>query len=272
MNQSALNREQLEIYLDRVKVKAGQANLELLSRLTKRHLETFSFSNISVLLGSEMSLTANDVFDRIVTSNKGGYCYEQNGLFYHVLNQLGFEVECGLARVLFPHKTPEVDSPLTHRFNWVTLESQTYCVDVGFSQMTPREPTPLSEKSSQKLIKLNDREWLMRQQTQRGWQPLYRMEYCAYPPSDVEMGHFWSHQHPAAPFKNTLVASRISDTHRVSLRNTEFWEITDDSSPKITNLQSSEALHECLQIKFGLTYTKDESDQLYAMALNWQTK
>ena len=29
MNQSALNREQLEIYLDRVKVKAGQANLEL---------------------------------------------------------------------------------------------------------------------------------------------------------------------------------------------------------------------------------------------------
>ena len=272
MNQSALNREQLEIYLDRVEVKAGKANLELLSRLTKQHLETFSFSNISVLLGSDMSLSANDVFERIVTSHRGGYCYEQNGLFYHVLNQLGFEVKCGLARVVFPHTAPEIDSPLTHRFNWVTLGIQTYCVDVGFSQMTPREPVPLLENNSQKLIKLNDREWLMRQQTQRGWQPLYRMEYCSYPPSDIEIGHFWSHRHPAAPFKNTLVASRISDTHRVSLRNTELWEITDGTPPQISDLPNSRALRECLQLKFGLICSKEESDQLYAMALNWQTK
>lgn len=272
MNQGALNREQLEIYLDRVKVKAGQANLELLSRLMKQHLKTFSFSNISVLLGSNMSLCAGDLFERIVASYKGGYCYEQNGLFYHVLNQLGFEVECGLARVVFPHTTPEIDSPLTHRFNWVTLENQTYCVDVGFGQMTPRKPTPLSENNSQNLIKLNDREWLMRQQTQRGWQPLYRMECCSYPLSDVEMGHFWSHRHPAAPFKNTLIASRISNTHRVSLRNTELWEITDDISPTISNIPNSKALRECLKVKFGLVCSQEESDQLYRMALNWQTK
>jgi len=56
-----------------------------------------------------------------------------------------------------------------------------------------------------------------------------------------------------------------------SALNREQLEIYLDRV-KVKAGQANLELYECLQIKFGLTYTKDESDQLYAMALNWQTK
>jgi N-hydroxyarylamine O-acetyltransferase len=45
------------------------------------HTHTVPFENLDIHLGRPLSLEAPDLFAKIVTRQRGGYCYEVNGAF-----------------------------------------------------------------------------------------------------------------------------------------------------------------------------------------------
>lgn len=70
-----------------------------------------------------------------MVNQQGGYCFEHNKIAYLALKHLGFEVRSVLARVMLNGKPT---NPRTHRMNVLELDGETYLVDVGFGNKTPR--------------------------------------------------------------------------------------------------------------------------------------
>jgi N-hydroxyarylamine O-acetyltransferase len=69
--------------------------------LHRAHVMTVPFENLDIHLGRPISLAPADLFRKIVSSRRGGYCFELNGLFALLLEALGIAVTRLAARVLY---------------------------------------------------------------------------------------------------------------------------------------------------------------------------
>src|SRR5215831_9093371 len=121
----------IEQYLDRIGY-AGTVDVsfDVLSKLQAAHLNHIPFENLDIHNGIKIDLY--NLYDKIVVRQRGGFCYELNGLFYQLLLQVGFNVKMVSARVYDGEKeySPEFD----HMALIVQLNSDRYLVDVGFGE------------------------------------------------------------------------------------------------------------------------------------------
>lgn len=106
--------------------------LRYLKTLHKSHILHIPFENLDIHLGNEIILDIRKIYDKVMTRHRGGFCYELNGLFFHLLSQLGYRCHLISARG-YDHDTlgPEFD----HMAILVYLEHQVYLVDVGFGDL-----------------------------------------------------------------------------------------------------------------------------------------
>ena len=72
-----------ELYLKRIKF-TGKAipTMEVLAQLQKAHLLAVPFENIDIHTNRKIDLNVDNIYQKIVLNNRGGFCYELNGLFY----------------------------------------------------------------------------------------------------------------------------------------------------------------------------------------------
>jgi N-hydroxyarylamine O-acetyltransferase len=96
------------------------------------------FENLDIHLGREIRIDVDSVVLKLVDARRGGYCFEQNALFGHALETLGYDVTRWLARVRMGDAVSP--RPKTH----MTLRVGDVLVDVGFGGATPLGPVPLS--------------------------------------------------------------------------------------------------------------------------------
>src|SRR5580698_1365149 len=94
--------------LDRYFARIGftgvpRADLETLCALHRAHVTHVPFENLDVLLGRTIRLDLPSLEQKLVGQRRGGYCFEQNGLFVAVLEQIGFEITRLAARRTFPN-------------------------------------------------------------------------------------------------------------------------------------------------------------------------
>src|SRR3954452_23259397 len=118
----------LERYLARIG-HAGpcQASLSCLNALIAAHTRTIPFENLDVLLERPISLEPRDVEGKLVVQRRGGYCFEQDGLFLEVLQTLGFTAAPISARVRLQRSREETPAR-THMFLRVELEGRSWLV------------------------------------------------------------------------------------------------------------------------------------------------
>lgn len=118
-------------YLERIN-HVGPVNLtfEVLSNLQIMHLMNVPFENLDIHNNTKIDLT--NLFNKIVTRKRGGFCYELNGLFYELLKEMGFTVKIVSARVYDGKKgySPEFD----HMALIAKIKDDNYLVDVGFGE------------------------------------------------------------------------------------------------------------------------------------------
>ena len=90
------------------------------------------FENLDVQLGRPLSTSIQEAYEKIVINMRGGWCYEQNGLFGWALSEIGFDVRRIAASVMRQEKG--ADSEASHLCLLVrSPESKTkYLADVGF--------------------------------------------------------------------------------------------------------------------------------------------
>ncbi|XP_035382176.1 apolipoprotein O, b isoform X2 [Electrophorus electricus] len=67
--------------------------IETLRTIHLNHLLTVPFEDLTIHMGERVSLELPSLYEKIVLKNRGGFCYENNGLFSWLLIQLGFDVD-----------------------------------------------------------------------------------------------------------------------------------------------------------------------------------
>ena len=126
-------------YLARIGVDRPHAlDLDALAALQHAHLVAVPFENLDVFDRVAVSVEQEAVLAKIVDRRRGGWCFEANGSFAWLLEQLGFVVRRLGAAVLLDGPNTVVD----HLAIEVQLD-RPYLVDVGFGDSFTR-PLDLS--------------------------------------------------------------------------------------------------------------------------------
>lgn len=253
-------------YLQALGLNRQEPNIEFLAAISRRHVARLAFSSVGPLLGDELPLDTESLLERIVAKNRGGYCFEQNGLMYAMLKDLGFITTLYLARVIY---NEDIHPPLTHRISMVEIDEEMYVVDVGFGPLGPALPISMSASKTVdsyrtfRVSEPNPGIFHMQTLKEDGFYSLYKFELNHYGPADCELGHFYSHKHPQASFVNNLVISVIEDNEVRSIRNREYCVATENGQRKSV-IESSTQLKELLQHQFDIEVSTSEADQLFS--------
>ena len=129
----------LAAYLTRIGYHGShKPALTTLTKLHRAHLTSIPYENLDIHLGQPLTLELPQIFDRLVTQKRGGWCFEMNGLFAWALRELGFQVTLLGAAV---NRTQLDGAARGHLALRVDL-GQPYLCDVGFGDGL-LEPLPL---------------------------------------------------------------------------------------------------------------------------------
>jgi N-hydroxyarylamine O-acetyltransferase len=127
-------------YLARIGLAGPPATLE---ELQVAHLLSVPFENLDIAAGVPITMDLDAIFDKVVRRRRGGFCYELNGLFARLLEELGYSVTLYSARVV------DDEDAQGQEFDHLVLRvelDEPWLVDVGFGD-TFREPMPLQPDS-----------------------------------------------------------------------------------------------------------------------------
>lgn len=117
-------------YLQRINYSGStDIDINFLKMLHCRHLFSVPFENLSIHYGENIELNTDFFFDKIIIKNRGGFCYELNGLFYSLLREIGFNADMISVRV--KKKEEGYGREFDHLAIIVHLEND-WLVDVGF--------------------------------------------------------------------------------------------------------------------------------------------
>jgi len=121
----------LPAYLRRLELtEPGTPTVENLQRLITAHVTRVPFENLQICLEKTVpDLTVEGMFRKLVVLRRGGWCFELCGLFYSLLQELGYEAYPVGARVILRHPDP---GPVDHRAAICTVQSRRWFCDVGF--------------------------------------------------------------------------------------------------------------------------------------------
>ena len=253
-------------YLEALGLHRQAPDLAFLGEIVRRHVARFTFCSVGPRLGNALPLDLASLYERIVVRGRGGYCFEQNGLLYEVLAELGFSVTLYLARVVYNR---DVHPGLTHRITLVKLDEGEHLVDVGFGPLGPSAPVSMSNAPSAqgyrtfRVAEPKPGELHLQTLKEGEFFSLYRFELNRYGQADCELGHFFSHRHPEAVFVSHLVASRILAQEIRSLRNRDYLVMTADGDQR-QPVEDAAHLRSVLRDVFDIDVTAGEADYLFA--------
>jgi N-hydroxyarylamine O-acetyltransferase len=195
----------LDAYFARIGWTGARApTLDVLAGLCLRHTASIPFENLDILLGRSIPLELASLVDKLVTRRRGGYCFEQNGLFQAVLADLGFRVTPLAGRVRLG-VAPEVQTPRTHMLLRVDPDEGPHLVDVGFG-FTPTGPLRLEPGLEQRLhlgtyrLARDGERWTLELRQPEGFTPAYVFTEEPALAVDYEMGNYFTSTNPRSFF------------------------------------------------------------------------
>ena len=197
-------------------------SLETLEALVSAHLDAIPFENLDVLTRRGVDISPAAVDAKLIGARRGGYCYEQNGLFARVLAALGFEVDALLARVLMGQQ-PGRPLGRSHMTLKVTIGEQAYLTDVGFGGFVPPAPLPLGSDAprttAHERYRVSDFGPLkmMEVETEGAWAPMYEFSQEPQLAVDYEAANWFTSTHHASFFARRIVAARTAPDARYAL-------------------------------------------------------
>jgi N-hydroxyarylamine O-acetyltransferase len=255
----------LSAYLARIGLKeAPAADAEGLLAIQRAQRLTIPFENLDIPLGRGISVDPGMIFDKLVGRRRGGYCFEQNGLFLAALHALGFDARPLLARVwLFATVTP----PKTHMVNLVTIDGEEWLADAGFGgSYTP--PMRLAEGEAEspdggrhRLIRDDMHGWMLARWNGEDWDPQYSFTTARVWPADIALSNHFVSTEPGGRFTSNVIASIVLPHGFASLMNRDYSRSSAKGEEK-AEIASPKALQLRLSLMFGIDLTSDEIEAL----------
>lgn len=251
----------LESYFKRINYYGSRsATLETLQQLHHAHTYAIAFENLDVLLGRTVKIDDDSVFSKLVTAGRGGWCFEQNGLFCRVLKALGFSVTNLSGRVLLAN--PLQMPGRTHRITQVNLGDESYLADVGFGGKTL--PTPIRLRRGEVLNTVYERYtldqedglWLLKYQDSEKTLKMYCFDLVPQYDSDYEMGNHYVATWPDSHFLHCLTLS----LYQPGGGRTTLYSVAE----KMPIFRQPQELYRHLQTAFNLRF----DDSQYGIELD----
>lgn len=199
--------------------------MDVLAALQAAHIAAIPFEAIDALTGAGIDIGAEAVDAKLIGGRRGGYCFEQNGLFLRVLQTIGFAVEGLLGRVrwMLPDNAPP--TPRTHMVVRVMLDGRPWLADVGFGAAVPPGPLAMDSEEPQptrhesyRVVRHGDA-WQVAALIESEWRTLYRLDPVPPPAIDYELGNWYTSAHPDSHFRHQLIAARTTAGARYGLRD-----------------------------------------------------
>ena len=220
-----LSRENLDAYFTRINYSGPcEPTLAVLRDLQYLHVMAITFENLDVLLGRPIRLDADAIIAKLIGAGRGGYCFEQNGLFGAVLKTLGFNVTPLAARTRYS-VPDDVATGRTHLLLKVDLDEGAYIADVGFGGLCPTAPFALAfdvEQATQ-LESYRFIRWGGGYELQANlgtiWTVLYRFTLEPQTPPDQEISNWFVSTAPQSRFMQNLILARPLADRRVNMMN-----------------------------------------------------
>ncbi len=132
-NKPKAKRIDVDSYLKRIQQQREEPTIDYLRRLHRAHLLHIPFENLDIHYHSKIILDYDMIFNKVIQRKRGGYCYELNGLFFHLLQNLGFESRIISAQVK-SEDSDEYGKDFDHMALIVYVDEGEFLVDVGFGK------------------------------------------------------------------------------------------------------------------------------------------
>ncbi len=226
-------------------------DLSTLTALMRCHLFTIPFENIDVQQKRFVSLTPEDVVNKVIYSQRGGYCYEVNGIFAMALTAIGFKYQfCGARPMFYPTLRPK-----THVVLVVDINDEKFICDLGFGSFGIRAPLSLTQLNQTieqdydqfELSKLDQDTYLVKAKVENEWKnqfcfDLYPMQWI-----DMTLPNYFNSTNPDTIFVQKLLAVKHNPDGRSILLGNQLKryiqgciEVTDINQNDIPAILKSE--------------------------------
>jgi len=212
-------------YLARIRFKGGLSPTPgVLSALQEAHLLSVPFENLDIHRGVDIVLDLPRLFQKIVVMKRGGFCYELNGIFHWLLQNLGFQANLLMARV-YSRSREEYGAEFDHMLIRVDMERQSWIVDVGFGEfsMHPLEfvtNRDLVDTNGRFLIEKADEEWFRVSRfsmEEKQYVPEYKFSVKERRLTDFSAMCRYHQTSPESHFTRSRICSIATATGRISL-------------------------------------------------------
>ena len=232
---------------------------ETLFALQEAHLKTIPYENLDIHLGVAVGLELPQIYDKVILQNRGGWCFELNGLLAWLLRELGFDVTMHGAKVVAEEVTPEqaeaiLNADRTHMVLSVKVDQETYLTDIGFGPaflhpLPLKETTQLQNEFEYTLHKAGEF-WFF--ENHKGLGGNYYFDMRMFELGDFKDNCLWLQTSKNSPFTGVTVCYKFSDGEIDSLRGKSLRRITP-SDFQNTIIQTKNDYVDTLNKQFSLT-------------------
>ncbi|MDR6761304.1 N-hydroxyarylamine O-acetyltransferase [Flavobacterium sp. 2755] len=200
----------LQQYLNRINF-SEEIKLDLagITKLMQSQIFSVPFENLDVQAGKTISLIGDDIVNQIVAKNRGGYCYQVNGIFSLLLQEIGLPHYYIAVRPL----VNPIPNAKTHLAIIAEIENEEYLIDLGFGGNSIREPLKLSEIGTEiqqdfdtfTLVKTEDDDYLLQIKIGKEWTNLYSFDLTPQRWIDFKPANHYNYSHPDSFFTQNLI-------------------------------------------------------------------
>ncbi len=216
-------------YCQRIGFKGElRADFATLRALMQHQLRTVPFENLDVLAGKPISLNPDDIVAKIVGRQRGGYCYEVNGLFAMALHALGIPYQFVAARPMFY----PMQRPRTHAALVVQLEGVEWLCDLGFGSYGIREPlrldvldTPVVQDSDTFMLRKVGTDFVLSALVEGAWVNQYGFLHYPVEWIDFAPANWLNSTHPDAVFTQKPLVVMFTENGRNILFGDSFKQV-----------------------------------------------
>jgi N-hydroxyarylamine O-acetyltransferase len=228
---------------------------ETLRFLQRRHLLSVPFENLDIHWKRPIVLDPGAFYRKVVEENRGGFCYELNGLFNVLLNELGYETKMVSARVGINNGefSPEYD----HMAILAKADGDEYLVDVGFGDFTA-EPLKFAIDAQQedgtgvfRIRKYDDRYFIVEKKNESGWKSEDIFTTTARNLAEYSAMCNFHQTSPESHFMKNKICSLMTESGRKTLTGDKFIETKNGERTEMP-IGSPEQFDETLRREFNI--------------------
>jgi N-hydroxyarylamine O-acetyltransferase len=217
------------------------------------------FENLDIGLKRPICLHEEALWNKIVVQKRGGFCYELNGLFAGLLQQIGFDVTHLNARVY--NREGQLGIDFDHLGLLVQIPGQAgrWLADVGFGDSF-NEPLDFEERSEQtqglrayRIEELPNGFVTWQRNYDGSWERQYFFDLQPHKfPEEYEPACLYHQTSPQSSFTRSSIISRATPEGRVSLEDGRLI-LTKDGQRSQDLLKDRAEYEQLLRQHFDIT-------------------